>query len=118
MNNRLFKKTDFVFIGILLLVAVALMAFMYGGKTASVANIYKGNNLIKTVDLSVDTDFSLDEFDFCVRSGAISVVHSPCKNKICVSTGAVSKGGQAIVCLPERMVVTLVSEDGYDAVVG
>lgn len=118
MNNRLFKKTDFVFIGVIVVFALALMAFMYGGKTASVANIYKGNTLIKTVDLSVDTDFSLENFDFCVNGGAISVVNSPCKNKICVNTGAVSKGGQAIVCLPERMVVTLVSEDGYDAVVG
>lgn len=118
MNNDFFKKTDFIFIGAIILISAVLMFFMYNKKPVSTANIYKNNSLVKTVDLKVDCDFSFDGFDFSVKDGAISVINSPCKNKICVHTGYISKGGQTIVCLPERMVVTLVSEDGFDAVVG
>lgn len=118
MNNAFIKKTDVLILGLIFAFAAVLMLFMYNGKTASIAKIYKDNKLIQTVNLAEDTDFIYDNFNFSVRGGSIAVTNSPCKNKICVHTGYISKGGQAIVCLPERMVVTLVSEDGFDAVVG
>ena len=55
------------------------------------------------------------------QSGALTVVVSAddCPGQDCVHSGAVSRAGQSIVCLPARIVVELVgAADGYDLVTG
>ena len=39
--------------------------------------------------------------------GAVSVTQSDCPGQDCVHSGAVSRAGQSIVCLPEQVIVTL-----------
>lgn len=50
----------------------------------------------------------------------VAVDQADCPTQDCVHTGTVSRGGQSIVCLPARVVVTLrgESDDGVDVVVG
>lgn len=52
----------------------------------------------------------------------VRVMSSDCPTQDCVHTGAISKGGQSIVCLPGRMVIRLVGgaadPDAVDAVIG
>ena len=51
--------------------------------------------------------------------GAVSVTESNCPGQDCVHSGAVSRAGQSIVCLPARIVVELAgAADGYDLVTG
>jgi len=51
--------------------------------------------------------------------GVVSVTQSDCPGQDCVHSGAVSRAGQSIVCLPARIVVELVgAADGYDLVTG
>ena len=46
--------------------------------------------------------------------GAVSVTQSDCPGQDCVHSGAVSRAGQSIVCLPARIVVELVgAADGH-----
>lgn len=42
-----------------------------------------------------------------IRDGAVEVLSSPCPEKICVKTGKVSKPGQWIACLPNRVFVAV-----------
>ena len=54
-----------------------------------------------------------------VADGAVYVASSDCPNQDCVHSGAISRAGQSIVCLPARIVVELVgAADGYDLVTG
>lgn len=54
-----------------------------------------------------------------VENGSVRVVSSDCPNQDCVHTGAISRAGQSIVCLPARLSVTLSGEDaGYDLIAG
>ena len=51
--------------------------------------------------------------------GAVSVTESDCPGQDCVHSGAVSRAGQSVVCLPARIVVELAgAADGYDLVTG
>ena len=121
MNNRFIKKSDFFIIGVIVIISLVFILLLNREKNAEQAKIYKNSDLIATVSLNENAEFTLPEaqgFLFSVKDGKISVTASPCENKICVHSGYISKGGQSIVCLPERLVVALVSEDGYDAVVG
>ena len=51
--------------------------------------------------------------------GAVYVVSSDCPNQDCVHSGAISRAGQSIVCLPARVAVTLDgSASDYDLIAG
>ena len=53
------------------------------------------------------------------EDGAVRVAESDCPNQDCVHTGAISRAGQSIVCLPARVAVTLEGASaGYDVIVG
>ena len=55
-----------------------------------------------------------------ISGGKVSVTEASCKNQVCVRHGAISKSGDSIVCLPNRLVVRIDngSEEGggYDSV--
>ena len=51
-----------------------------------------------------------------IKDGEVSVTGASCKNQVCVRHGAISRAGESIVCLPNRLVVTIEGGEGYDAV--
>ena len=51
-----------------------------------------------------------------VGGGSARVVSSGCPDQICVHRGALTMAGESAVCLPNRVVVVIVGEDGVDAV--
>ena len=55
-----------------------------------------------------------------ISSGKVSVTEASCKNQVCVKHVAISRAGESIVCLPNRLVVRIESGSGegggYDSV--
>jgi len=47
-----------------------------------------------------------------IKDGSVSVTEASCKNQVCVRHGRVSRSGESIVCLPNRLVVRI--ESGYE----
>ncbi len=59
-----------------------------------------------------------------IQNGKVWMEHSDCKNQVCVDTGVISRTGQTIVCLPNRVAVEIIgtgkggdADDEIDAVV-
>ena len=51
--------------------------------------------------------------------GSLAVAESDCPGQDCVHSGAISRAGQSIVCLPARIVIELVgAAPDYDLVTG
>ena len=55
-----------------------------------------------------------------LQPGRIRVAHSDCPSQDCVRTGWISRPGQQIICLPNRLIIFLsgAETDGFDAVTG
>ena len=54
-----------------------------------------------------------------IKDGTVSVTEASCKNQVCVKHGAISRSGETIVCLPNRLVVRIDNGGeggGYDSV--
>ena len=55
-----------------------------------------------------------------ISSGTVSVTEASCKNQVCVKHGTITKPGESIVCLPNRLVVRIENGSGegggYDSV--
>lgn len=54
-----------------------------------------------------------------IRGGSVTVSEASCANQVCVRHGSISKPGESIVCLPNRLVVSIEGGEeggGYDTV--
>ena len=51
-----------------------------------------------------------------IKDNTVHMDYSDCKNQVCVNTGKISKAGETIVCLPNYVIVEIVSskEGGED----
>jgi hypothetical protein len=49
----------------------------------------------------------LGETVVVIEDGSVRVVSSPCPEKICIKTGRISKPGQWIACLPNRVFISI-----------
>lgn len=78
-----------------------------------IAEIYQNGELIRTVPLSEDCEFTVtcDEgFNtVTVKNGSVMISQADCPDKVCVKTGAVSGGAVPIVCLPHRLEIRVVN---------
>ncbi|MCL1987829.1 MAG: NusG domain II-containing protein [Firmicutes bacterium] len=123
-NKRaVIAKKDFVLIAAVLAVGFALMGawYVYNLPPAT-ANIYAEithNSITETVYLNEDRLFSLDAAPsvvFEIRNGEIAFVQSDCPDQICVHAGFLSRPGQTAACLPNGLIMFIISGDGEVAV--
>ena len=86
------------------------------------AEIYSGGELIRTVSLSADQEFTVEtpqggRNTVTVKDGKIAVTDADCPDHYCMDRGF-RNSGPGIVCLPNRLVIRFVEETGVDAAVG
>ena len=50
-----------------------------------------------------------------IKDGKIRIIKAPCMNKICMKQGWISHTGEALICLPNRVIVYIPGDARYDA---
>ena len=92
------------------------------GRNAATAELLVDGEVYETVDLTrdrvftVETDFGENTVE--VKGGEISVTAASCPDKVCVAHGP-ARAGDPAVCLPNRLVVRIVTDaPETDAVTG
>lgn len=122
------KKQDFILIFALL--AVAVVAFFVinnviskdGAKVQVLVDgeIFCEYNLKEDGEYEIESDYGLNIL--VVEAGSAYIKDADCPDKLCVNQGKISKSGQSIICLPHKLVVTIIEENGetdeVDAIVG
>jgi len=119
---KFFKKNDTYIIIILLAVSLAgWFIYDHAAKAKGAeAEIYYYSKLVKTVDLRQHKDetFSIPQNKHVVfhlyPDGSIAFVKSNCPDKICVRTGKISIPGQSAACLPNGIIMKIVSSGPRD----
>lgn len=108
----IFKKGDIIIL-IVLIVAIVLSVVFFTQDKASTASIYIDGVLKYTIDLSVDSDTTIldGKMIISVRDGEIFVASSDCKEQLCTHSQPISKNGGIIVCLPNKIVIKVSSEE-------
>lgn len=114
------NKSDKKLIIILLIVLIILFIFKLIIKTYNnYAYVYYENNIIKTIDLTVDNIYTVDgnngDVIIEVKNNKIRVIEENSPLHICSKQGWVSDG-TPIVCLPNKIVIKITSNNEYDAI--
>ena len=122
MNNKfhLIKPFEAVVIGIILLGSIAaavIMNFSGGSRTA----VIQCGNIRYELALDKDGVFRFDGIDagFEVKNGKIRLTEASCPDKICEKTGYIGSSGQSIICVPNKITVSVAgSDESVDVTVG
>lgn len=123
-NKLRFRKGDWLAIGIVVIIAVAVMlGFLPGNNDATAyAEVYLNGRLIKTVSLMEAQTFVVEDQysnEITVVDGTIAFTASDCPGQDCVHSGSIHSTGRSLVCLPNRVEIRVVSNaDEVDFVVG
>ncbi|HPU44228.1 MAG TPA: NusG domain II-containing protein [Dictyoglomaceae bacterium] len=108
------KKKDFLIIFILIFISIFLLLIITQGEGSYLVVVVENEAIIR---LSLDKVRDGDKFEvkgplgisiFEYREGkGFHMVSSPCPDKICIKQGYISKKGESIVCLPNKVIITI-----------
>lgn len=116
------KKNDWILIVIVVVIAAAFLGFHFLGKE-------KGNGVVEVqVDGEVYGSYSLEkEWEIEINdtnrleitNGTARIIWANCPDQVCVHHKEISRNGESIICLPNKVVVSIVGNEdtALDAVV-
>lgn len=107
-------KREFLLVGAVLLTAALLFLWnrFYFSAPAAVVEISIDGTVAETLDLSKNQELDIEGVNgghnhLVILNGEAWVSEASCPDKICVHQGKISRDGEMIVCLPNRMIAKI-----------
>lgn len=102
------KKGDIIIVfSVCLASLILLFGFAFFGKTGSRVKISQNNSVVYTGTLMQEKRVELETNTIEIDNGKIKMAHANCKNQICVNHKEISKKGESIICLPNKVIVEI-----------
>jgi hypothetical protein len=121
--NPLYRVSawDYLLAAVFLAASFASLIPLYGqgGAPGGRAMIYQHGALVRSIPLAGKTGVQLEGMEIEVSEAGVRVLRSDCPRQMCAHAGTVSRPSQTIVCVPNQVIVEIVSTSGkrpYDAV--
>lgn len=116
------KKKDYiVIIGVLLVAVMIWIGFGELWKSdGSIVEVTVDGEILGTYRLDQDQTVQIQETNVLViQNGKADMTDANCPDRLCVHQKAISKSGENIVCLPNKVIVTIIGteESAEDVVV-
>lgn len=120
-NERKLLRLRDIFIIVFIIAAVFVFYALLpeSGETAVVSH---NGDVIAEISLDVSGEYAFPQVGgmvFTAGNGAVSVTESSCGDKTCMRTGKISRRGEAIICVPNKVIVEIkgsTKESDVDAV--
>jgi len=115
------KKNDWILIGSVLISALlffALHSFMGRGQSGQVV-IRVDDEIYGTYDLNCDQTIEIDDSNTLdITGGQAAMIDADCRDQLCVHQKSISRKNESIICLPNKVIVSIENgeENDVDAV--
>lgn len=120
-------KGDILIIGIIVFLAVLVFVLMLPKNyNENILEVYLDGELIHSISL-VEGEYTLIEIDDAVHNTieidgtSVRIIEATCYDHVCENTGSISKAGEIIACMPNKLLLKIVGDESvneYDVVVG
>ena len=115
------KRRDLILIGSILLISIALLLVLQQSKEPGAGVIVRvdGKEVAK-YSLSVNATYSLNGGTniLHIEDGKAWLTDADCPDKLCVRQGKISKEGETITCLPNKLTVTVYGVENSVELIG
>lgn len=121
-----FGKADILLILLMLFLTALLSLFplLQSKKTGAKVRIQVKGETFGTYPLNKDRTIRIQDKEgkrintVRIRKGYVSMQYADCPDQLCVKMGKIHADGQSIVCLPHKVVVTVLGgeESDYDSI--
>ncbi|MDE5964232.1 MAG: NusG domain II-containing protein [Eubacterium sp.] len=114
------KKADFILIGSVAVIAAVLFLCLYVFNSGSgdFVQIEVDGAVTDTISLSQDTvrEIKTDNGTntLVISDGSAVMTQADCPDGICSNHKPINKTGESIICLPHKVVVTVISDKSND----
>lgn len=117
------RRNDIIFIAAILFIAAIAMIYLFVfRKEGNVVKVTVDGELYGTYSLSdnISEDIVTGEDGtslnrLVIIDGKAHMEYATCPDGICVDHRPIFRDGESIVCLPNRVVITVITEDNSDA---
>lgn len=104
------KRGDFLLTAVLIFTSLgSLVPVQRMTHPGDRAVLYQNGQPLQTFSLQQNQVVAFDHFTIEVSNGAIGIIESDCPQKICVHTGKISNPAQTIVCVPNRVIIEVIT---------
>lgn len=119
--NQVLKLGDIVLI-LMVIIGLAFLSFhLYGNDQGNKEVMIIGQNFRGVYPIEknrkIEVKGPLGDTIVVIENGKAWIEYSPCREKICMKMGKISRVGQQVVCVPNRVLVEIEGRNGdIDAV--
>ncbi len=116
------RRNDLILILVAAAVALVWLLLRFGGQEAGrEVQVIRDGTVVAQYDLGVDQTIRLENGQggyniLVITEGYADITEASCPDKICVEQRAISRAGEAITCLPNKTVISIVGDSGVDVV--
>lgn len=116
-------RNDIIFIAALLLMAAAGLVYLFvfrdSGNVVEVTvdgEVYGVYSLSENITCEIRTGKNDESINrFVIADGKVYMQDASCPDGICVAHRPIFRDGESIVCLPNRVVVTVITQETEDS---
>jgi hypothetical protein len=116
------KKGDMFLVAILSLFVLSILAFnLFFQKNGQTVEISVDGKIVAVKNINKDEQIKLEHNIITIKNGKVAMEESNCPDQLCVKHTPLKKSGE-IICLPNRVIVKIISnkdsKSKVDVVVG
>lgn len=115
-NKPMFRRWDIVIAIIIIVIAVLAVFFAFKSKGETVI-INLDGKVIYSLPLNQDKVIELEAGTVIIENNTVRIVNPSCPDKLCERQGRISKAGESIICLPNRLIITITGEREWDIII-
>ena len=121
MKKGLIKKGDIITAAVILAVCLALFLglYIFNPNNGNYVQITQKGTVTATLPLDRDSVYDVETGGKItntveIKDEAVSVTYASCPDQICANHSSISKTGESIICLPNKVVVSVLDSDGME----
>ncbi|EOU1463933.1 NusG domain II-containing protein [Clostridium perfringens] len=113
------KKWDLIIIIVLIILSLMPIRFLISNNNVDLKRViisvngeeYESLELNENLNKIIKIEEELGINEICINKGQIYMNHSNCTDKVCMRQGKISKIGESIVCLPNRVFIEIKGDE-------
>jgi len=110
------RLADYFVVFIAVAVCAASAFFVYGGAAEESTVLIEAQGESWEYPISANEEIHvkgvLGDTVIEIKDKKTHIISSPCQNKLCIAAGHISKAGEFLACLPNRVIVTIKGKKG------